>query len=45
MNCIETAKSTELVDQSTVGGLRVGEIRELGGPFECLEGLCMCFLV
>lgn len=36
---IEAAETAELVDQSTVGRLRVGKIGEFGGPFECFEGL------
>ncbi|KAL6512391.1 hypothetical protein OROHE_020003 [Orobanche hederae] len=36
---LKLSKSAELVDQSTVGGWSVGEIRYLRGPFEGLDGL------
>lgn len=36
---IKATESTELPDQSTVGGLGVGKFGEFGGPSEGLEGL------
>lgn len=39
MYSVEATKGAELVDQSSVGGLGMGEVGELGGPSEGLEGL------
>ena len=36
---IEVTEGAELVNQSTVGGLGMIEVGELGGPSEGLEGL------
>lgn len=39
MNNLKLPKSTELVDQSSIGGRIVGEVSNLGGPFERFESL------
>lgn len=38
MDSVEPPESAKLMNQSPVSGLGVGEIGELGGPSEGLEG-------